>query len=224
MDIQVQPSTASQPRSQQTQPTTGNNEPTGSEEYQTRPQLYEVDGLRIEHDSRPILTEQDHLDRLTTERPGRVSPLLRPPVKVVDISESTGPAGARSRPKESQLPSQMTTVREVMERMDPAERKRVETRSAVTIQKWVRGHIARTSARKQKEINFRQMRKLRRMLSVAYGKTRTKLIKQLVHVLKESGNLHCDQNYQLWKKYQAHCATIIQRHWRGYSLRFLQIE
>lgn len=33
------------------------------------------------------------------------------------------------------------------------------------------------------------------MLSVAYGKTRTKLVKQLMHVLKESGNLHSDQNY-----------------------------
>lgn len=45
-----------------------------------------------------------------------------------------------------------------------------------------------------------------------------------MHVLKEAGNLHSDQNYQLWKKYQAHCATIIQRYWRGYSLRYLQIE
>jgi hypothetical protein len=61
--------------------------------------------------------------------------------------------------------------------MNPAERKQLKKQSATKIQKWVRGHIARKTARKQKEINFRQMRKLRRMLSVAYGKTRTKLIK-----------------------------------------------
>lgn len=108
--------------------------------------------------------------------------------------------------------------------MSSSERKKLERESATRIQKWVRGHITRKTTRKQKEINFKQMRKLRRMLSVAYGRTRTKLVKQLLHVLKESGNLHSDQNYQLWKKYQAHCATIIQRHWRGYSLRYLQIE
>lgn len=61
--------------------------------------------------------------------------------------------------------------------MSPAERKKLERESATKIQKWVRGHITRKSTRKQKEINFKQMRKLRRLLSVAYGKTRTKLVK-----------------------------------------------
>jgi hypothetical protein len=49
--------------------------------------------------------------------------------------------------------------------------------AAVDIQRWVRGHQARVSCRKQKDINFKQMRKFRRMLSVAYGKLRTKRIK-----------------------------------------------
>jgi hypothetical protein len=41
-------------------------------------------------------------------------------------------------------------------------------------------------------VNFKEMRKLRRMLSVAYGKLRTKKIKQIIQALKESGNLHAD--------------------------------
>lgn len=53
------------------------------------------------------------------------------------------------------------------------------------------------------------MRKFRRMLSVAYGKLRTKRVKQVIQALKEAGNLHADQNYQLWQKYRAHCATLV---------------
>lgn len=140
-----------------------------------------------------ILSEQIQPDRYT-KRLGRASPLPRAPLKAVEILEGADPATA-GRPPPDLEHSQITNVRETVGSMDPEQRRRLEARSAVKIQKWVRGHIARTSARKQKEINFRQMRKLRRMLSVAYGKTRTKLVKQLVHVLKESGNLHCDQNY-----------------------------
>lgn len=57
------------------------------------------------------------------------------------------------------------------------ERRRIELESVVLMQKWVRGHLARITCRKQKEINFKQMRKLRRLLSVAYGRLRNKLIK-----------------------------------------------
>ena len=46
-------------------------------------------------------------------------------------------------------------MREAFDNMDPERRKRLETQSAIKIQKWVRGHIARTTGRKQKEINFR---------------------------------------------------------------------
>jgi len=61
--------------------------------------------------------------------------------------------------------------------LPPQERLQKEKSSAVYIQKWVRGHIARKSCQKQKQVNFKQMRKFRRMLSVAYGKLRTKRIK-----------------------------------------------
>ena len=64
----------------------------------------------------------------------------------------------------------------------------------ILIQKWVRGHQARAASKKQKQVNFKEMRKLRRMLSVAYGKLRTKKIKQIIQVLKEFLRLplrHC---------------------------------
>ena len=211
----------------------GLNDISISEAYQTKPQTIEVDGLRIEHESQPIVAEMETGGQ-GAERNGRASPVPSAPSKVVDLTGISGasagpPPAVKSKPPDREEQRRESdkggeAFQEMIERMNPAERKQLKKQSATKIQKWVRGHIARKTARKQKEINFRQMRKLRRMLSVAYGKTRTKLIKQLVHVLKESGNLHSDQNYQLWKKYQAHCATIIQRHWRGYSLRYLQIE
>lgn len=92
------------------------------------------------------------------------------------------------------------------------------------IQKWVRGHQARVHCRRQKEINFKQMRKLRRLLSVAYGKMRNKLVRNLLQALRESGNLHADQNYRLWQKYKNHCALLLQKSWRGYRLRYLRID
>lgn len=48
------------------------------------------------------------------------------------------------------------------------------------MQKWVRGHQARKLGKKQREINFKYMRKLRRLLSVAYGRLRTKMLKNIV--------------------------------------------
>ena len=45
---------------------------------------------------------------------------------------------------------------------------------AILIQKWVRGHLTRIWYKKQKEINFKQMRKFRRMLTVAYNRLRNK--------------------------------------------------
>ena len=38
--------------------------------------------------------------------------------------------------------------------------------------------------------NFRYIRKLRRMLSIAYGRKKSRFIKQLVFVLKETGKKH----------------------------------
>jgi hypothetical protein len=61
--------------------------------------------------------------------------------------------------------------------ISPRSRDRRLLRAAIVIQRWVRGHQARVWIRKHKEINFKQMRKFRRMLSVAYGKLRTKRIR-----------------------------------------------
>lgn len=45
-------------------------------------------------------------------------------------------------------------------------------KSAILIQKWVRGFIERREVKRK----FKYMRKLRRMMSVAYGKHRAKFI------------------------------------------------
>lgn len=149
----MQPSSASLPKSLKSYATAGNNEPSGSEGYQTRPQLYEEEGLRIEHDTKPEESGQAPAQGLV-EKAGRASPRRRAPVKIVDISEGADPTVAKPQPPGS-AKSQVDKAREALEKMDPEQRKRLETQSAVKIQKWVRGHIARTTARKQKEINFR---------------------------------------------------------------------
>ena len=59
-------------------------------------------------------------------------------------------------------------------------------RAAVIIQKWARGFLKRVQFAKMQQ-NFRYMRKLRRILSIAYGKLRTKKVKQLIMILKETG-------------------------------------
>lgn len=64
--------------------------------------------------------------------------------------------------------------------------------------------------------NFRYIRKLRRMLSIAYGRKKSRFIKQLVFVLKESGKKH-QKNFE--EEIGAFCATLIQKVWRGYYFR-----
>lgn len=108
--------------------------------------------------------------------------------------------------------------------MKPQERKNHQRRSAILIQKWVRGHIARREQNRYQAVNIKQMRKLRRMMSVAYARMKKKYFKQIVAMLKESGSLHADQNYQLWKKYKTHCAILIQKHFRGHRQRYLLID
>ena len=216
------PSTGSLPKAHKSYPNLGEGDGAGSDAYQTKKQQYESHGVRHEGDLKHIQDGREQREQVA-QRARDASPRPSAPVRVVNIPESSAQANASAQAAEVQK-SKQNNMRSILDNMDAERRLEIERESAVTIQKWVRGHIARTSGRKQKEINFKQMRKLRRMLSVAYGKTRTKLVKQLLHVLKESGTLHCDQNYQLWKKYQAHCATLIQRHWRGYSLRYLQID
>jgi hypothetical protein len=43
------------------------------------------------------------------------------------------------------------------------------------------------------------MRKLRRLLSVAYGKKRARTIKKLTLSIREAGNLYANKEYKLWK-------------------------
>ena len=94
----------------------------------------------------------------------------------------------------------------------------------VLMQKWVRGHQARKLVKRYRDVNFKQMRKFRRMVSVAYGRMRTKLLKQTVQILQEAGNLHADQNYQVWRQFQEHCAIMVQARWRSYRQRFVHIK
>lgn len=116
------------------------------------------------------------------------------------------------------------TFQEQLNILSPQERQQKQLKALIIVQKWVRGHQARVHARRQKDINFKQMRKLRRLLSVAHGKLRNKMVKSLIKVLRESGNLHADQSYQLWQKYKTHCALLVQKSWRGYRLRYLMID
>lgn len=58
--------------------------------------------------------------------------------------------------------------------------------SVIKVQKCVRGFLERLRFMKMKQ-NFKYMRKLRRLLSIAYGKLRSKHIKSLISVLNEIG-------------------------------------
>ena len=58
-------------------------------------------------------------------------------------------------------------------------RQEPQLRHVIILQKWVRGHLARVQGKRDREVNFKYMRKMRRMLSVAYGRLRTKKLKQL---------------------------------------------
>jgi DNA primase large subunit len=52
----------------------------------------------------------------------------------------------------------------------------LKLKAAIMIQKWVRGHLCRREHAKMRA-NFRYIRKLRRMLSIAYGRKKTRFIK-----------------------------------------------
>ena len=61
--------------------------------------------------------------------------------------------------------------------------------AAIMVQKWVRGHLCRLDHARMRA-NFRYIRKLRRMLSIAYGRKKSRFLKQVVLVMKESGKKH----------------------------------
>ena len=64
--------------------------------------------------------------------------------------------------------------------------------------------------------NFRYIRKLRRMLSIAYGRKKSRFLKQLVFVLKETGK---KKQKEFEEEIGNFCATLIQKVWRGYFFR-----
>ena len=87
--------------------------------------------------------------------------------------------------------------------------------SAILIQKWVRGHLCRLEHARMRA-NFRYIRKLRRMLSIAYGRKKSRFIKQLVFALSETGKKH---QKEFEAEIGAFCATLIQKVFRGYYFR-----
>jgi hypothetical protein len=98
------------------------------------------------------------------------------------------------------------------------EARMLKIRSAVCIQRWVRGHLARVEHRKQ-QLNFKFMRRLRRMLSVALGRRRKVTLKRLKDAMKEAGKYIESEKLAIFEKYLTHCAVMIQKHWKGFMAR-----
>ena len=84
------------------------------------------------------------------------------------------------RQQEKQQTLELRRKQEIEKLREQARQKEVQRqmklRAAILIQKWVRGHLVRLEAKRMK-VNFKSMRKLRRLLSIAYGKRKNKLIK-----------------------------------------------
>lgn len=110
----------------------GVNDISISEAYQTKPQMIEVDGLRIEHESQPIVAEMESGGK-GADRNGRASPVPSAPSKVVDLTgisgTSTGvPPAMKSKPpnrgkQEKEPDKRGEAFREMIEKMNPTERK-----------------------------------------------------------------------------------------------------
>lgn len=96
--------------------------------------------------------------------------------------------------------------------------RKLKVASATCIQRWVRGHLVRQRVKRQ-QVNFKSMRKLRRMISVALGKRRKQTLYRLKTAMKEAGKFVADQRMAIFEKYLTHCATMIQKHWRGWVAR-----
>ena len=69
------------------------------------------------------------------------------------------------------------------------------------------------------KVNFKFMRKLRRMLALRYYKLRTKFIQQVVHSLKTAHEAVKNQEDEMFQKYLNHCVILIQKTWRGHHFR-----
>lgn len=93
---------------------------------------------------------------------------------------------------------------------------REQKRNAVIlIQKWVRGHLCRLENARMRA-NFRFIRKLRRMLSIAYGRKKSRFLKQLSYAMKETGKR---KQKEFEEEIGNFCATLIQKVWRGFYFR-----
>lgn len=88
------------------------------------------------------------------------------------------------------------------------EARKVKIRSAVCIQRWVRGHLVRVELKRQ-QVNFKYMRRLRRMLSVALGRRRKVTLRRLKTAMREAGKYVSDQRLVIFEKYLSHCAVMI---------------
>ena len=66
------------------------------------------------------------------------------------------------------------------------------------------------------QANFKYMRKLRRILSVAHGRRKKKILRQLIFVLNEIGKA---RQKKFEDQIRAFCANIIQKVWRGHRQR-----
>ena len=71
------------------------------------------------------------------------------------------------------------------------EARRLKIHSAIFIQRWVRGHLVRLNLKRQ-QLNFKYMRKFRRMMSVALGRRRKMLLRRLKTGMKEAGKFVLD--------------------------------
>lgn len=73
-------------------------------------------------------------------------------------------------------------------KLSPQARTKLWEESAVIIQKWVRGYQTRCKLYKLRKFNFRQMRKFRRMYSVAYERKK----RRFITILKNTGKIYAN--------------------------------
>jgi hypothetical protein len=86
---------------------------------------------------------------------------------------------------------------------------RMKRLAAIQIQKVTRGFLVRLHMRKKQQTEFKCMRKLRRLLSVAYGRKRSKIVQSVVMILKQCSDQVEREQQEMYEKYMNHCATMI---------------
>jgi hypothetical protein len=61
------------------------------------------------------------------------------------------------------------------------------------------------------------------MLSVAYGRRRKKVLKQLKLAMKDAAKYVEEEQQAIFEKYLTHCAVMIQKSWRGKWARMFTV-